>query len=588
MIRAENLSYSFPQKELYKNVSFTIEDGAHCAFIGTNGTGKSTLADMILHADDYLYSGKLTVGVTGRIGYVSQFYSSDEKQNATVFSYLSGEFVRLQNKINDICNQMAGGGDADALMERYQTAMDEFQAIDGDFYESNISKQLKTAGLKGYEDRLLDSLSGGEFKLVQAIREMMQSPQLVIMDEPDVFLDFVHLNGLRGLINSYRGTMLVITHNRYLLNHCFNKILHLENAQIQEFDGSYIEYNFLLLQMKVKQQELASADMEEVERNRRLVERLRKEATAVDSAARGRNLHARVSLLERLETRKTEYPFVDIPKPEITLGTFRPEDGAVGDGETEALSVEDYGVAFERRILEHVTFSMKAGEKAAVVGSNGTGKTTLLRDIFKNENPAIRVDEKVRTAYLSQMHGEVFDERGTVRENFADAGFETERQLAEYLKGYGFDAELLSARVENLSGGEKNLLQLAKISLGDAGLLLLDEPTSHLDIYAQTAFEEALAAYPGTALIVSHDFYTVANCADYVFLVEGKTLRKLSIRAFRKMVYAKYFDKDYLELEQRKKELESRVSLALKAGKFEEAGKYCERLGEVVGEIVSA
>ena len=259
MIKAENLSYSFPHKELYNKISFTLEDDVHCAFIGTNGTGKSTLVNMILHPDKYLYDGKLIVDVPGRIGYVSQFYTVEEEKEITVFDYISEEFVRLQNKINQICEDMAATDHLEELMEEYQQTLDEFNAIDGDFYESNIRKQLKTAGLAGYEDQLLTNLSGGEFKLVQAIREMMISPKFIIMDEPDVFLDFQHLNALRNLINSHKGTLLVITHNRYLLNHCFNKILHLENTEMQEFDGNYVDYNFALLQMKIEQQELAAA-----------------------------------------------------------------------------------------------------------------------------------------------------------------------------------------------------------------------------------------------------------------------------------------------------------------------------------------
>ena len=324
MIRAENLSYSFPHKELYNKISFTLEDDVHCAFIGTNGTGKSTLVNMILHPEDYLYDGKLIIDVPGQIGYVSQFYAIDEEKEVTVFDYLSEEFVRLQNKINQICEDMGTTDRLEELMEEYQTTLDEFNAIDGDFYESNIRKQLKVAGLAGYEDQLLSSLSGGEFKLVQAIREMMISPKFIIMDEPDVFLDFQHLNALRNLINSHKGTLLVITHNRYLLNHCFNKILHLENTEIQEFDGNYVDYNFALLQMKIEQQELAASDLEEIERNRRIVERLRNSATAIDSATRGRSLHARVSLLERLEARKTKSPFVDIKQPDIQLHTEGP------------------------------------------------------------------------------------------------------------------------------------------------------------------------------------------------------------------------------------------------------------------------
>ena len=581
MIKAEKLSYSFPQKELYNKVSFTIEDNVHCAFIGTNGTGKSTLVDMILHPDDHLYEGKLTMDVPGRIGYVSQFYSLDEEKEETVFTYLSETFVQLQNQINEICDAMATAEDLEPLMEKYQTVMDEFQAIDGDFYESNIHKQLKVAGLKDYEDKLLTHLSGGEFKLVQVIREMMISPKFIIMDEPDVFLDFEHLNALKDLINGHRGTLLVITHNRYLLNHCFNKILHLENAEIQEFDGTYADYNLALLQMKIEQQELAASDMEEIERNRKVVERLRNEATKFVNASRGRTLKARVSLLERLEARKTRSPFVEIKQPDIHLS----EGNFVEKEEENLLEVENYNVSFDRKIMEAVSFVLKKGEKAAIVGPNGTGKTTILRDIYKNVNPAIRLSSEVKKAYLSQNHGEVFDERTTVLQNFEDAGFEKDADVIAYLKTYGFEEEMAYNRVENLSGGEKNLLQIARIARMHADLLLLDEPTSHLDTYSQMAFEQALARYQGTVLMVSHDFYTVANCMDYVLWVEDHKLRKVSIRKFRKMIYADHFDKDYLELEQKKKEAENRVAFALQAGKYEDAKKYCQELEMVIDAI---
>ena len=590
MIKAENLSYSFPHKELYNKISFTLEDGAHCAFIGTNGTGKSTLVNMILHPEEFLYDGKLIIDVPGRIGYVSQFYTIDDEKEITVFDYISEEFVRLQNRINQICEDMAVTDNLEELMEEYQQTLDEFNAIDGDFYESNIRKQLKLAGLAGYENQLLTSLSGGEFKLVQAIREMMVSPRFIIMDEPDVFLDFRHLNALRKLINSHKGTLLVITHNRYLLNHCFNKILHLENTEMQEFDGNYVDYNFALLQMKIEQQELAAADMEEIERNRKIVERLRNSATAVDSATRGRSLHARVSLLERLEARKTKSPFVDIKQPEIVLSvdesyledTSEENPKESPEDRKTVLTVEEYNVAFDREIMEHVSFALQAGEKVAIVGPNGTGKTTLLRDIIRGENPAIHLDENVEMAYLSQMHGEVFDEKATVLNNFQDAGFDTDAQVIAYLKTYGFEEELLYSPVGNLSGGEKNLLQLAKISRTGANLLLLDEPTSHLDTYSQLALEQAIEAYKGTVLMVSHDFYTVANCMDYVLLTENKGLRKVSMRKFRKMIYADHFDKDYLEYEQKKKELENRIAFALQAGRYEDAKKISEDLEKLL------
>ena len=251
MIKVTNLAYSFPNKDLYKDISFTIEDGQHCAFIGTNGSGKSTLIDIIMDEEKYMFDGTVEKEPTCTIGYVSQFSETDKLKEITVFEYISEEFTKLQNKITSICTEMETSSDIDALLEQYQEALDAFEAIGGDNFEKIIDKQLNLTNLMCYKNLKLSELSGGEFKLIQIIKGMINSPDLLIMDEPDVFLDFEHLNSLKDLINTHKGTMLVITHNRYLLNHCFNKILHLENMELQEFDGNYIDYNFSLLQTKI-------------------------------------------------------------------------------------------------------------------------------------------------------------------------------------------------------------------------------------------------------------------------------------------------------------------------------------------------
>lgn len=589
MIKAENISFSFPEKELYKKISFTLEDRQHCAFIGSNGTGKSTLVEMIMDPEKYLFDGKLMIDPECRIGYMSQFTKHDKENHQTVFEYLSVPFVKIQKEIADICDKMGTAEDLEPLMEQYQILLDQSDALDADNYEVNIKKQLKVAELVRIENLPLTNLSGGEYKLIQVIKEMLFRPDLMIMDEPDVFLDFENLNSLRDLINSYDGTMLVITHNRYLLNHCFNKILHLENADIQEFDGNYVDYNFTLLQKKIELQELAAADLEEIERNRKVVNRMRAEATKIDSATKGRTLHARVSLLERLEARRIKEPFVEIRQPEIKLPQLQSET----DAETEtvtvtvktALTVTDYALSFEEKLLEHVSFSLQSNEKVAIVGANGTGKTTLLNEIYKNQNPAIWVNPEMELAFLSQFQGEGLDENNTVFQEFEPLGFERVEDCAAYLKEYCFEKERIQDKIGEMSGGEKNLLQLAKIGAGHGEFLLLDEPTSHLDTYAQIALEQAVHAYQGAILMVSHDFYTIANCMDYVLFVEDKTIRKMSIRAFRKMIYANHFNKDYLELEQKKKQVETKVARALEASEYEKAKTISEELAEIIDKM---
>lgn len=580
MIKIDNLSYSFPEKDLYKNISFTLETDAHAAFIGTNGSGKSTLIDMIMDTEKYLYDGTIEKSPNCRIGYVQQFSQNDKMREITVFDYICEEYNKLQSEITSICTQMETSSDIETLLEKYQEALDALDAIGGDEFENNVNKKLNLTNLMKHKDLMISELSGGEFKLVQVMKGMLNNPDLIIMDEPDVFLDFENLNSLKNLINSHKGTMLVITHNRYLLNNCFDKIIHLENMEVQEFDGNYIDYNFSLLQTKIELQELAAADTAEIQRNDKLIDRLRELATENAEQFRGKTLRARVKIQERLEQRRIKAPFLAIKEPDINLNTDN-----VLDEETIALKINNYNAVFDNVLLEDVNFEIKSTDKAAIIGLNGTGKTTLMQDIFSyiNNKKSIEVNDQVEMAYLSQLQHKTLNDSNTIREEFIEAGFKNSDEIMEHISKYGFeDREILSQEIGTLSGGEQNMLQLAKISVSNANMLLLDEPTSHLDTYSQIALEKAIKNYNGAILMVSHDFYSIVNCMDYILYIEDKKIRRMNMKTFKKMVYANYFDKDYLEIEHNKKQLEIQIELALRENDFDAAKDLCEQLEKLV------
>ena len=580
MINAEKLTFGYDSTLLLRNISFTLEENCHCAVIGSNGTGKTTLMDLIRKPDSYIFDGKLKLEGAGRMGYVSQFAIREGDQSVTVYDYLCQDFLRLEQAIGEVCMEMAAAEDIDAIMERYQALLDESDAMDADNYEVNIRKQLKLAELESKASLELEKLSGGELKLVQVIRQMLRRPGLLIMDEPDVFLDFENLNGLRDLINAYKGTLLVVTHSRYLLAHCFDKIWHLENGDLQEFQGSFAEYSCSRLQKKIDLQLASISDEAEIQRISQLVERIRKEASEVIDPRLGRTLKGKVSHLSRLMSRQIKAPFVEIRQPEIHLPDVEPTEEAA-----ELLRLENYSLAFEDTLLEGVSFTVHAGEKVALVGANGTGKTSMLRQIWKNRHPAIHFSQDASPAFFSQLHAEILKEQNTVCQEFFDIGSETREQMENYLEKYCFDPLSLDRKVGQLSGGEKNLLQLAKLAASQANLLLLDEPSSHLDTFAQTALENAIASYKGAVLMVSHDFYTIVNCADTILLVENGSIRPMSARAFRKMIYKKHFSKDYLELELQKKDLEARIQRSLEAGDCGEAQQLCDKLAATVEQM---
>ena len=604
MIRVENLSYGVPAKELYKDISFTVEAGSHCVLIGSNGTGKSTLVDMIMDTEKYLYDGKIIKAPECRMGYASQFSIRDKNQEQTVFEFLSKRFVETQAKIAEVCEEMATAEDMEEVFGRYQALLDLNEAMDGDNYESNIHKQLFIAGMTDLAETQVSQISGGEYKILQIMREMLLAPNLLILDEPDVFMDLGNLNSLCQLINNYKGTMLVVTHNRYLLNHCFNKILHLEDCDLQEFDGTYSQYRCAQLAEKLKLKLQNIEEQEEIARTEEMVAILRKRATLMVNPVIGSAVNAKQSQLDRLIARQIKAPFIEVREPQIVLPELKAdieeiaeiaedvaaEDMAEAAEETAAetpakamLTVNQYRVEFEKELLQDVSFEVMEGEKVAIVGANGTGKTTLIKDILKGGHEAIHIADDVKYACLSQLQGESGDMEKTVYRTMQDAGFGSRTSIAEYLEKYCLPADLLDQKLYQLSGGEQNLLQIAMVAASGAEFLILDEPTSHLDIYAQMALERAIAEFKGTVLMVSHDFYLVANSADYVLQVEDNTVRRVRARNFRKMVYDKYFDQKYLEIDRKKQQLEEDIMLAFKNERYVTVDKLIQQLEELNG-----
>ena len=526
MVKFENFSFGFPEKDLYENINFEIKMGDHAVLIGNNGSGKSTLVDLIMHEEKYTYDGLIRLQKSCRIGYVSQFVEH-ETSKLSVFDFLAAPFRTLMEKSDELCAKMSDSDDLDKIYEEYQKILDQIEAVDAYNYESNIGKELAVAELTDFAEMPVSKLSGGEYKLFFIIRNMLLKPQLLIMDEPDVFLDFENLTALIKLINSYDGTILTITHNRLLLTQCFDKVLDIENKSVREFPGNFAEYNTWMLETKVELFEHARDFDEFLEKQDKIVEKIRAIAEMTAEPKMGRQLKARATYIERLRKMRGEDPFIEDHDHEFHFCFKESDDENVLPLE---IKVEDYALAYgERKLLEDISFTVAPGEKVAIVGANGTGKSSMLNDIFAELE--------------KQYPGEV--------------GYF--KQVVEA------DKELM------LSGGERNLKQVEELCEVSHRALLLDEPTSHLDIYAQIELEKAIKEYEGTVLIVSHDLFAVTASADRILLVEDGTVREMSGRAYRKTIYKKYFESDVFDAERKRIDTEMKVTSLIRAGKYDEA-----------------
>ncbi|SKC03318.1 ATP-binding cassette, subfamily F, member 3 [Lachnospiraceae bacterium] len=545
MIRFDNFSFGHPQKDLYENINFEINAGDHAVLIGSNGSGKTTLVNLIMNEEKYTYDGLIRMDKNIRIGYVSQFVEHETSELTTV-DFLAAPFKAMIQKSDDLCAKMAESENLDAVYEEYQKVVDEIETVDAYNYESNIGKELAVAGLSDLADIPVTNLSGGEYKLLFIMRNMLLKPQLLIMDEPDVFLDFENLIALIKLINNHDGTLLTITHNRLLLTQCFDKVLDIENKSVREFPGNFAEYNSWMLENKIEIFEHARDFDEFIEKQEQLVKNIRKLAESIAEPRFGRQLRARATYMERLRKMRGEDPFIENHDHEFHLA-FKDVAEDTSEAVDEASDMEEkpeeivtaaeiavnhYSLAYgDRKILENVSFTVKPGEKIAIVGTNGTGKSSMLRDIYAD------LEEK--------MPGKI--------------GYF--RQIVES------DHEL------KLSGGERNIAQIEMLCKTPHTGLLLDEPTSHLDIYAQIELEKAVREYEGTVILVSHDLFAITACADRILMIEDGTIREMSGRAYRKSIYKKYFASDIFEAERKRIETEIKVSNLIRAGKYDAARK---------------
>jgi len=511
------LGKDFGGRAILSNVSFSIEPGEKLALIGRNGCGKTTLL-RILTGEDSDYSGTVKHQPDVRVAYVPQ-KPPEFVPGETAAGFVCRDAFERRTELDRLAGVMASqdGQAAKAALARYASLREAYDADEGDLAEESAERLLARAGLGARALAPAASLSGGEKNVLALVRAVRRMPDLLVLDEPGNHLDMAGLAWLEDFLKSLPCAVLVVSHDRRLLDKVATAVLELEDGRLSRFSGNYSDYRLERLKQAAGQGQDWQADRKRIERLEALVRRFAEIARSRPDPAWGKRLRARRSQLARVKADATERP---------DLGNRDAKVAFLGEASKAdlALRVDGYGKAYgELLILEPSGFTVLNGERVALIGPNGCGKTSLVRDIVQHgswDNAVLRVGPSMVLGYCAQAQ-EVFDREKTVEDEFLKI-LPTRREAFAHLGRFLFAYDDLDKKIGDLSGGELNRLQLARASALKANFLILDEPTNHLDIPTREAVEDALSDFEGTVLVVSHDRYFIEKVAERVVFIADR------------------------------------------------------------------
>jgi ATP-binding cassette subfamily F protein 3 len=518
LIRFQSVRKDYGHRPVLEDVSFRITSGQKAGVIGANGAGKTTIV-RILMGEEEPSGGAISRAPSLRIGYVPQFVEFDEGQ--TVLATLLREHDAALAELR-LAEHLLADAAADELGEAtaaYDAARESYERAGGDAFEARAVGMLDALGLPGRTEQPVSQLSGGEKNVLSLAQALLAEPDLLVLDEPGNHLDFSGLAWLEQFLAKYRGAVLMVSHNRYLLDRVATTILHLHGGKVDAYAGNYSDYRLTALRQKLSQQADYEANQRRLAQLEALVHRFREIASARPDPAWGKRLRARVSQLEREKAQAVERPESEASRLHMRLTS----KGSKAD---IALQVRGYRKAFgERLLFDGADAEIACGERVALIGPNGSGKTTLLREIVSRgawDGDTLRVGPSLKVGYCAQQQ-EVLDDRRTVFDQILYEPGMTRQRAFDVLEQFMFGELDFDKPVGALSGGERNRLQLALLIVRQPDFLIMDEPTNHLDIPSCEAIEEALASFKGTVLVVSHDRYFLDKVVDRVIEVrDGK------------------------------------------------------------------
>ena len=518
ILSCQNISKSFGTDEILKNVSFHIEANEKAAIVGINGAGKSTLLKIIMQKETP-DTGEVILAKDATIGYLAQY--QDVSGHRTIYEEVldaKKNIIEMEERLRGMEAQMNAltGQELEALLDGYHRLSHEFELLGGYTYRSEVTGILKGLGFSESEfDRQMSELSGGQKTRVSLGKLLVTKPDVLLLDEPTNHLDMESIRWLEGFLMNYKGAVVIVSHDRYFLDRVVTKVVEIFQHQGFVYQGNYTE--FAKKKAKIREDLLKQYynQQREIKHQEEVIAKL-KSFNREKSIKRAESREKMLDKIERLEKPTDENTDIHIVlEPDVTSGN-------------DVLTVQHLRKAFGTHTLfDDLSFEIKRGERVALIGNNGTGKTTILKiinELLLADGGTIVLGSNVHIGYYDQEHQLLHMEKTIFEEIADDYPQLNHTKIRNVLAAFLFTNDDVFKRIADLSGGERGRVSLAKLMLSDANFLILDEPTNHLDITSKEILESALNQYTGTVFFVSHDRYFINQTATRILDLTGGTI----------------------------------------------------------------
>lgn len=518
ILACQNISKSFGTDEIIQHASFHVEAYEKAAIVGINGAGKTTLLRIIM-GEIPADQGEVVLAKDKTIGYLPQ--NPDVSGNHTIYEeVLSAKeaLISMEEKLRDMESKMNQyqGQELEDFMESYNRLNHEFELQGGYSYQSEIVGVLKGLGFSEEEfGKHMQELSGGQRTRVCLGKLLVTKPDVILLDEPTNHLDINSIAWLETFLLNYKGAVVIVSHDRYFLDKVVSKVIELDRTKVSVFQGNYSDYAQKRAQVREAQLKQYYNQQREIKHQEEVIAKL-KSFNREKAIKRAESREKMLDKIERLEKPTEENTDIHLHlEPRIVSGN-------------DVLSVEHLAKAYpNQQLFSDISFEIKRGERVALIGDNGTGKTTILKiinDMIEADGGVVKLGTNVNIGYYDQEH-QVLHKEKNLMEEISDAYPNlTNTEIRNVLAAFLFTGDEVFKQIADLSGGEKGRVSLAKLMLSEANFLILDEPTNHLDITSKEILEQALNSYTGTVLFVSHDRYFINKTATRILNLTGETI----------------------------------------------------------------